>query len=195
MSFDRSDDFEEENVDLSQLDFDIAEPDFQPLAAVMGPRGAEYIYNDDDTAGGKRMSWQDRGTWLCGVSWFSGAVLGAFIGLFKARQRTNVAGKILVNSVLNSVGRSGARYANGAGVIALFWSSIDYFSWLAREKNDEFNLLSASVLTPVLFYSGKGPMKVAMGAVGGGLFGAALVTGRHLDILRLRQIFPTDADF
>lgn len=41
-----------------------------PMYGLSGPKGAEYIFADDNQA--RKMSWADRSTWLWGGAWLTG---------------------------------------------------------------------------------------------------------------------------
>jgi len=163
-----------------------------PMYGLSGPKGAEYIFADDNQA--RKMSWADRSTWLWGGAWLTGGVIGTTWGGLKGLRdaERGLPWKLRLNACLNGAGRKGGRMANGLGVLVLLYSGVETATAAARQKQDGLNIVAGTTMAPLIYWSGAGLIRsMAFGALGG-VVGFGLVLGHKYNVMGLRKILPAD---
>jgi len=184
---------DEEESPFADVEVDLDEVDLNPMLAIAGPRGAEYIFGDDLNQG-RRMSWADRFTWLLGGSFLTGATAGSFygslLGLKMARDHRMMKHKL--TAIINSSTRHGAKVAQGMGVLALFFSGFEWTIGSVRAKEDATNIMVSAMATPMLYNFRAGWRRTLVGGVAGGFAGVGLCFARHKRWLGLERVIPED---
>jgi len=126
-----------------------------------------------------------------GTLYLGAGVVGMSAGLISGvRSAKNFRPRILLNSVLNSCGRSGARLANGAAALGMFYSGITYaldeFEFDAvpmragLRRQDVYTPMAATALALLLFRSPlllSGTPAQRLGALLTPIIGAAAIAG------------------
>jgi hypothetical protein len=163
-----------------------------PMYGLSGPKGAEYIFADDNQA--RKMSWADRSTWLWGGAWLTGGVIGTTWGGLKGLRdaERGLPWKLRLNACLNGAGRKGGRVANGLGALVLLYSGVETATSAARQKQDGLNIVAGTSLAPLIYWSGAGLVKCLSFSVLGAIAGAGLVVGHKYNVMGLRKILPAD---
>eukprot|EP01090_Pellita_catalonica_P004993 TRINITY_DN14816_c0_g1_i1.p1 TRINITY_DN14816_c0_g1~~TRINITY_DN14816_c0_g1_i1.p1 ORF type:complete len:220 (+),score=34.64 TRINITY_DN14816_c0_g1_i1:29-661(+) len=178
-----------------EIDVDLNQPKFQPMLQIAGPAGAEYVFTDENPHAGRSMSFSDRGIWLCGTSWATGATIGGAVGFAQGILRTRgLPMRVMINSILNGAGKRGRRYGNALAITALLFSISDLGIYYLRDSSDNYNTVIATSLAPMLYLSGQGFIRLAMGGIAGGIFGGLLLLGKVQGLWNLERIFPTEDD-
>ncbi|KAL1643908.1 Mitochondrial import inner membrane translocase subunit tim23 [Diplodia intermedia] len=123
--------------------------------------------------------WSDDLCYGTGTTYLTGLTLGGAWGLAEGLNKTTpqMAPRLRLNAVLNSVTRRGPFLGNSAGIVAMvyniFNSTIGYY----RGKHDATNSVIAGALSGALFKSTRGlkPMAISSGLVAGAAGAWALI--------------------
>ncbi|KAJ2552898.1 Mitochondrial import inner membrane translocase subunit tim23 [Coemansia sp. RSA 1933] len=142
---------------LSQVDF--SSPELNP---VVNSGGIEYLTMEDGPThtGGVMPSrgWSDDLCYGTGTMYVMGLSTGGVWGFFEGmRSQHGHNFKLRLNSVLNSMTRRGPFVANSLGVLAMFYSTINYSIGRYRGKRDQYNSMGAAAISGMLFKIGGGP--------------------------------------
>jgi import inner membrane translocase subunit TIM23 len=100
--------------------------------------------------------------------------------------------KLRLSAFLSGLGKRGTRTANTLGAVALLYSGIEGLGWLLRSKQDAYNTLAATTLTPMIYWSGAGLFKCLCGGLLGAVGGMGFILARRRDILGMRSIIPDE---
>lgn len=160
-----------------------------PMLAIQGPRAAEYIY--DENFSRKRMEWSDRLAWPVGSLFLGGFAAGATTGAFSGyRAKRSMMPRIKLNAVLNGFTNRGLRWGSALGGIAVIFFGIETTTRFLRDKEDTYNILIGTTLTPLVYQSASGPARALLWGLGGASIGAGIVAAREMNYFTiLDQIF------
>ncbi|KAA0147275.1 hypothetical protein FNF31_06437 [Cafeteria roenbergensis] len=134
---------------------------FGPGSSLSGSQqssGAKYL------AKTKSRSLWETGMHNAGAMYLAAGSVGMSIGIVAGvRTAKNFRPRILVNSVLNSSGRTGARLANGAAALAMFYTGITYAldqlefdavpSRIGLRRQETYTPMAATALALLVFRS------------------------------------------
>eukprot|EP00397_Hematodinium_sp_SG-2012_P051859 GEMP01061014.1.p1 GENE.GEMP01061014.1~~GEMP01061014.1.p1 ORF type:complete len:164 (+),score=31.12 GEMP01061014.1:191-682(+) len=126
-----------------------------------GKKGQDdlYLQNYGREFGGKL-------TYSVGLTYGLGMFLGGSYGALLGLQKGGATPKLVLNSVMNSVGSKGPALANQCAIITMFYCGFNPFIGWMRGEDDQFNAISAGFLSGGLF-------KVTTSWKAAGRYGAA----------------------
>ncbi|XP_052174471.1 mitochondrial import inner membrane translocase subunit TIM23-2-like [Diospyros lotus] len=143
------------------------------------PTSPEFLFQEESVA--QRRSWGENLTFYTGISYLSGASVGASKGLVdgvKASEPGDTL-KLRLNRVLNASGQTGRSLGNRAGVIGLLFAGMESGMVAVRDTDDVLNSVVAGLGTGALYKAASGPRSAAVAGAIGGVVVGLVVTGKQ----------------
>uniref|UniRef100_A0A7S0ZAE0 Mitochondrial import inner membrane translocase subunit TIM23 n=1 Tax=Timspurckia oligopyrenoides TaxID=708627 RepID=A0A7S0ZAE0_9RHOD len=126
----------------------------------------DYLFNEDFLEYRKK-TWGEQITYLGGVSYLLGSVVGGSLGLTEAiRSSRGKTAKLFLNAALNGVTKRSAQLAQNMGVCALLFSMFESIIYHYRSDDLPENYIAAGALAGMVFKSTKGPRAAATWGAG-----------------------------
>ena len=153
------------------------------MRSVYIPEAPEQLFAEEAVV--DRRSWAENVTYLTGVGYLGGTVLGGAAGLMQ-KFRAGPPGpeilrhrRLLANWAINGVMKAGPAYGNAFGVMGFYYANIESGLHYYRGEDDMWNSVAAGVATGVLFRSNAGLRVAAASGVYGCAFALACVASRQ----------------
>eukprot|EP01087_Luapelamoeba_hula_P014306 TRINITY_DN4176_c0_g2_i1.p1 TRINITY_DN4176_c0_g2~~TRINITY_DN4176_c0_g2_i1.p1 ORF type:complete len:190 (+),score=19.43 TRINITY_DN4176_c0_g2_i1:62-631(+) len=180
--------FDDINYDDLDIDLDSALVDINPMLSVPNPRGAEYIFNDEFQ--GRKLTWGDRFTWLIGGAYLTGSAMGGSYGVVHGLRSSGVENRLALARALNGASKFGTSGGQKAAIMALMFSSLQTVGSVFRNREDKWTVIGAAAVTPAIYYSQSGILRMLGSSVVGAGVGGLLLVARSMDVLGIRRALP-----